>query len=185
MTEPTRKRGRPKGPGSINKSHLPEMARRIKYDSDMGPYKAARKVLGPSAEKKRIDSLARCWKNYRNSYLSAQDSDIGSVDHLSTNSYNDILKIESMYIRRTNVHSRARQLATGELNGRVDRLAAGETVRGTIFEIIYGKIERTSCELTRADFLCGNNLKRSPLSSSRVVDRAIRGLDEAYSRILS
>jgi hypothetical protein len=72
MTEPTRKRGRPKGAGSVNKSHLPEMARLIKYDTDIGAYKAARKVLGPSAEKNRIDSLARCWKNYQQQYLKAE-----------------------------------------------------------------------------------------------------------------
>lgn len=59
------------------------MARLIKHDSDIGPYKAARKVLGPSAEKKRIDSLARCWKSYGHPYLNAEEERHLELSHIS------------------------------------------------------------------------------------------------------
>lgn len=67
------------------------MARLIKDNPDIGIYMAARKVLGPSAEKKSIDSLARCWKSYGRPYLNAEEERLLELSHISAQQYRALL----------------------------------------------------------------------------------------------
>ena len=68
MKQDKKSRGRPLGPSAKHKQYLPNMAQLIAKNVDLGPYKAAKKVLQTN-DKNQIDSLARCWKFYGHSYL--------------------------------------------------------------------------------------------------------------------